>query len=146
MKVAAGMLCSGTLCIGLLAVALAAADLGDTPTIYRCGGEHVVYSDRPCGADASTHPIDGSRVTIYEAPSAQHASAPTPKKAASRPSNTGRKAAASHEQRQAKCNKLNQSLRDLRTKMRTGYGVEEGERLKARYRRLTEQRRAEKCR
>ncbi len=36
----------------------------------------------------------------------------------------------------AACAKLEQALRDVRTKMRSGYGAKEGERLKARHRQL----------
>lgn len=112
--------------------------------IYRCDTDvAVIYSDRACAPGAKPHEIDDSRVTVYESP-------PTAERAAKAASNTTRKpktrkVTADHEQRAARCDKLNDSLRDVRTKMRTGYGVKEGERLKARQRRLTEQRRAEKC-
>jgi len=138
---------SGNLCIGLLVLAFTETAVAGRPTIYRCGADPAVYSDRPCGAAASLHTSDDSRVTVYEAPPAtEQASTPVQKKSARPRLKASRKAAAGHEQRQAKCNKLDQSLRDVRTKMRTGYRVGEGERLKARQRRLTEQRRTEKCR
>lgn len=60
------------------------------------------------------------------------------------PSKTER-AVTAREQRQMKCAKLDQSLRDVRSKMRAGYGVKEGERLKARQRQLAGQRRMQKC-
>ena len=147
MEVAAASLRYGKRHSGLLALAYAMTALGDTPIVYRCGGEQVVYSDRPCGADANPHVVDDSRVTVYEAPPpSTHAPTAASKKPLRRPARTGRKAATSSEQRRAKCNKLDQSLRDLRAKMRSGYGVEEGERLKARQRQLAQQRRLEKCR
>lgn len=146
MKVAAATLRYGKLCIGLLALEYVAPAVGATATIYRCGGEPAVYSDRPCGTDATPHTIDDTRVTVYEAhPPSAPASSARLKKPASRPAKAGRNAAASDERRQAKCNKLDQSLRDVRTRMRTGYGVEEGERLKARQRRLSQERRLQKC-
>jgi hypothetical protein len=46
---------------------------------------------------------------------------------------------------QSKCAKLEQRLRDVRSKMRGGYGAKEGERLKARQRQLNGQRRTQKC-
>ena len=136
MRIAAGIV--------LLIVALNAVG---APTIYRCEqGGATVYSDRPCAADASPHEPDDSRVTVYEAPPASgRATSSATQKPAARRAKAGRQRATSHEQRQAKCSKLNQSLRDVRTKMRTGYGVEEGERLKERHRELTARRRSEKC-
>jgi hypothetical protein len=59
---------------------------------------------------------------------------------------SARKSAAAQAKHQATCGKLDQSLREVRTKLRTGYGVKEGERLKARQRQLAERRRTEKCR
>lgn len=139
MKFAAGIIFP----IAALTVAVA----GDAPTIYRCEqAGATIYSDRPCAADASAHELDDSRVTVYAAPATfgRATSAVTKRPAAVRPK-AHRQGAASPERRQVRCAKLDQSLRDVRTKMRTGYGVEEGERLKERHRRLAAQRRSEKC-
>jgi hypothetical protein len=136
----------GTLCIGLLALAFTETAVAGRPTIYRCGGDPAVYSDRPCSDAASLHTTDDSRVTVYKAPPVTEQASPPVQKKSARPRLEASRKAAGHEQRQAKCNKLDQSLRDVRTRMRTGYRVDEGERLKARRRQLTEQRRTEKCR
>lgn len=114
--------------------------------IYRCESEGgVVYSDRACEADADPHEIDDSRVTVYtpepvadRAPPARAAKPPKPRRA------KPKKAVDAGEQ-QSKCARIEQGLRDIRTRMRAGYGVKEGERLKARQRQLSEQRRARKC-
>lgn len=114
--------------------------------IYRCAGEDgVVFTDRPCQAGADPHEIDDSRITVYTpAPADVRASTASPAKPAkTRAARSGR--AADPDQHQAKCARLDQGLRDVRTKMRTGYGAREGERLKARQRQLNEQRRAQKC-
>lgn len=116
-------------------------------TIYRCdsaGG--LVYSDKPCATDATVHASDGSRVTVYEAPPiSERASQPRSKPSAiSKPARSS--AAATPAKHQAACEKLEQSLREVRTKLRTGYRVKEGERLKTRQRQLDERRRKEKCR
>jgi hypothetical protein len=139
MKVAAGVV------ISVLALGDAA---GDSPALYRCdNGGATVYSDRPCAADARPHQLDDSRVTVYEAlPRAERAASSRTNQRASRQSRASRDSAASYEKHQIKCDRLGRSLRDVRTKMRTGYGVDEGERLKERHRQLTAQRRAEKCR
>ena len=132
-------------CLALLALGLPSLGAADAPAIYRCDdGGAVIYSDRQCSPGARPHEIDDSRVTVYDAP-------PTPQrssKAASKPvrrATKNRKVDSDHEQRAVRCDKLKDSLRDVRTKMRTGYGVKEGERLKARHRQLTEQRRSDKC-
>jgi hypothetical protein len=133
-----------TLCAGGLALlsTVAAAE-----TIYRCesaGG--LIYSDRPCAADAEVHTSDGTRVTVYDAPPiSNHASPPRSK--SSRAARPARKSAAAADAKHAAtCAKLEQSLRELRAKLRTGYRVKEGERLKSRQHQLAERRRAEKCR
>lgn len=135
-----------------LAVVLAIAPLllaGTTdaqPSIYRCDGESgVVYTDRPCEAGANPHQVDDSRITVYTpAPAAERASTPTlAKQSKAKRAKPAR--AADPAVRQTKCAKLEQGLRDVRTKMRSGYGAKEGERLKARQRQLNEQRRTQKC-
>lgn len=115
--------------------------------IYRCESDRVgvVYSDRPCATDAAVHESSGARVTVYEAPPiSERASDPRPKAASM--AKAARKGAAAAAKQAASCAKLDQSLREVRTKLRTGYGVKEGERLKERQRQLAERRRAEKCR
>lgn len=119
---------------------------GAQPAIYRCEGEGgIVYTDRPCETGANPHEVDDSRVTVYTpAPAAKRGSASTPaKQPKSSRVRSGR--AADPAKHQINCARLYQGLRDVRTKMRTGYGVKEGERLKARQRQLNEQRRAQKC-
>lgn len=125
---------------------LIAHPAGAQTNIYRCTGEAgTVYSDRPCEGSAAPHEIDNSRVTVYT-PAAADKSA-TPASARPTKAKPPRKARppdpAKH---QLACARLEQALRDVRTKMRSGYGVEEGERLKARQRQLDQRRRLEKCR
>lgn len=119
---------------------------GAQPAIYRCAGEGgVVYTDRPCEPGANPHEVDDSRVTVYTpAPAAERASAPTPAKQPKRRRAKPARAADPAEHR-IKCAKLAQRLRDVRSKMRSGYAAKEGERLNARQRQLNEQRRTQKC-
>lgn len=134
---------SRTLCAASLALL---SSIAGAETIYRCesaGGP--VFSDRPCAADAAVHATDDSRVTVYDAlPISKRAS--EPRSRASAAGKSTRKSAAADERHRVACAKLEQSLRDVRTKLRTGYGVKEGERLKARQRQLAERRRTQKCR
>jgi hypothetical protein len=114
--------------------------------IYRCeSADGVTFSDRPCGANAAVHQ-SGDRISVMDAPPiSKRASEPRPRAA----DKTGHKGAAAHAdrlaKRQASCARLDQSLREVRAKLRTGYGVKEGERLKARQRQLAQRRRTEKC-
>jgi hypothetical protein len=133
-----------TLCAGGLALL---SSVAGAETIYRCeSGRGLIYSDRPCAADAAVHTSDGSLVTVYDAPPiSEHAS--TPRSKASQPSKSARNTAAAAEAKHREaCARLEQSLREVRAKLRTGYGVKEGERLKARQSQLTRRRRSEKCR
>lgn len=130
---------------GILLSALVQTSVAQT-AVYRCVGDSgVVYTDRPCATGADPHEIDDSRVTVYTPPPAvERASAPSP---AARPKTSRAKAgrAADPARHRLQCAKLDQALRDVRTKMRSGYGAKEGERLKARQRQLTERRRTQKC-
>ncbi|HEY0940683.1 MAG TPA: hypothetical protein VGE08_11345 [Steroidobacter sp.] len=124
------------------------ADVSGAQTaVYRCAGEQgVVYSDVPCDEAASVHEIDDSRITVYtplEITSGPAPAAVPAKQTKGRRIKPG--PAAGRDAHRIMCAKLDQRLRDVRTKMRAGYGVEEGERLKARHRQLNEQRRAERC-
>lgn len=115
--------------------------------IYRCAGEAgVVYSDRRCAPDAQPHEVDDSRVTVYS-PAVADKQAPAkaaPPPAKAKPSKRAR--VADPAEHRLACARLEQSLRDLRTRLRAGYRVQEGERLKVRQRQLQERRRLEKCR
>jgi len=130
----------------LLGSLLLTHPVGAQITIYRCAGEAgTVYSDLPCAQNADPHEIDDSRVTVYEPAPAdeQPAMTASAKPVKARPPKKVR--LADPARHRLACAKLEQSLRDVRTKMRTGYGVKEGERLKARQRQLDQRRRLEKC-
>jgi hypothetical protein len=119
---------------------------GAETTIYRCTiADATVYSDRPCALNADPHEIDDSRVTVYTpAPVEKGVPPATPAK----PEKARRikaKRLPDPAKHAATCAKLELGLRDVRTKMRTGYGVAEGERLKERRRQLDDRRRTEKC-
>jgi hypothetical protein len=115
-------------------------------SVYRCASEAgTVYSDRPCAENTDPYEIDDSRVTVYtpapaDEPPAKTASAKPTK--AKPPSKARLPDPAKHK---LACARLEQSLRDVRTRMRSGYGVKEGERLKTRQRQLDQRRRLEKC-
>ena len=127
----------------VLGLMLSAPVLAAEATIYRCPDQTgTVYSDRPCAENAAPHQIDDSRVTVYKPPPMSSTTSAKPTKA--KRAKAGRLPdPAKHE---AACARLEQGLRDVRTKMRTGYSAKEGERLKERQRQLDNRRRTEKCR
>ena len=127
----------------VLGLMLSAPVLGAAATIYRCTDQTgTVYSDRPCAENAAPHQIDDSRVTVYKPP--PMSSTTSAKSTKAKRAKAGRLPdPAKHE---AGCARLEQGLRDVRTKMRTGYSAKEGERLKERQRQLDRRRRTEKCR
>ena len=115
-------------------------------SIYRCTGEAgTVYSDRPCADAADIYEINDSRVTVYT-PAAANEQPPTKAAAKATKAKPAKRARLPDPaEHRLTCAKISQSLRDVRTKMRTGYGAKEGERLKLRQRQLDQRRRSEKC-
>jgi hypothetical protein len=110
---------------------------GAQTTIYRCAGEGgTVYSDRPCGQNAAPHRIDNSRVTVYTPPPAVKRPVTSASAKPARPGAAKKARLPDPARHRLACARLEQSLRDVRTRMRTGYGAQEGERLKARQRLL----------
>lgn len=116
------------------------------PPIYRCTGEAgTVYSDRPCAEAADIYEIDDSRVTVYTPAAADKQSPAKAAAEATKAKPVKRTRLPDPAKHRLTCAKIVQSLRDVRTKLRTGYGAKEGERLKQRQRQLDQQRRSEKC-
>jgi hypothetical protein len=114
--------------------------------VYRCTvGGVTTYSDRPCAPDAAPYQPDTSRVSTYDPPPVSPKATPAPpartapaRKHGSRGDDQVRHAAA--------CERLQNSLREVAARMRSGYNVKQGEQLRARKAKLEQQRRAEKCR
>ncbi len=114
--------------------------------VYRCTvGGVTTFSDRPCAPEAVPYRPDTSRVSTYDPPPASRTPAPTqpPPK-----SPTRRRGASDADQVQhaAACDRIRNSLRDVAERMRAGYDVKQGERLRERKAKLERQRRAQKCR
>jgi hypothetical protein len=57
----------------------------------------------------------------------------------------GGSVAADQARHKAECERVTQSLRDIRSKMRAGYNAREGERLRERQDKLEQKRRAAGC-
>ena len=123
------------------------ADAMEARVVYRCkAGGVTTFSDRPCDGNAQAFQADDSRVSSYKL--AEPVS--TPKGIdAPRTKHTIRKkrpASADPEKIAAVCEQVNSALRDIAKKMRSGYNVREGERLREQKPRLEIKRRARHCR
>lgn len=113
--------------------------------VYRCTvGGVTTYSDRPCAPEAVPYQPDTSRVSTYDPPPASRTAPAEPL----RKSPTRRRAPAGADQvrHDAACERIRSSLRDVAARMRAGYDVKQGERLRERKAKLDQQRRAQKCR
>ena len=114
--------------------------------VYRCTvGGVTTYSDRPCAPEAVPYQPDTSRVSTYDPPPASR----TPENDEPlRKSPSRRRGASDADQvrHAAACDRIRNSLRDVAARMRAGYDVKQGERLRERKAKLEQQRRAQKCR
>lgn len=118
----------------------------EAASMYRCEIAGVTtYSDRPCGADAKLHQPDEAAVSTYAAPVMS-----------SKPSATVKSDRATKKRRTSEsndaakrvelCDRLARSLKEVRSKMRSGYKAKEGERLRERLAKLKAQTEDAKCR
>lgn len=139
-----GAIYLGTVLCAAAVMPLSTAALADAK-VFRCEVNDVVtFSDRPCGPDAQVHEPDGTRVSVFAAPpiaKRSSLSAKTPRRD-TKQSDAIAMLQAKHKER---CTRIERSLNDIRSKMRAGYDVRQGERLRDRQRKLTQQRRDEKC-
>ena len=136
---------------GVFPIPQATAEPTAAHAIYRCkAADQITFSDRPCSADAQVYEVASGRVDPAQSePPAPAAAQPARSAGASKDTPRRRSAKPSADAARAKqvaCDGIESRLRDLRSKMRSGYGAREGERLKERHRALQERRRAMQCR
>jgi hypothetical protein len=112
--------------------------------IYRCKVNGVTtFSDRACGDTIEPYRMEFDNATQASRPGkhpeskARQEAAPRPARKPVEPSSPG--------SRQEACERLDQDLRKIRSQMRAGYSVKEGERLKGRLAGIQERRKAQKC-
>ena len=119
---------------------------GAQTTIYRCEIDGVpTFSDRQCGPELE--PIPTTALNVSEAPPAA-AKAPVASKSKSARSERRQDPALktpTQDKRADACAKLTLSLQEIRSKMRSGYGVKEGERLRERQNSLRERQKMAHC-
>ena len=121
---------------------IAAARLRRWFSIYRCAvGGVTTFSDRPC---ARRRPVpyqpDTSRVSTYDPPPASRTRAPAAAAAKSPATPACDRGGAGQVRHAAACDRLRNALRDVAERMRAGYDVKQGERLRERKAKLEQQR------
>jgi hypothetical protein len=135
---------SAGIAVVILTSATPLANAASAPAIFRCVENDVIaYSDRPCGSNASEYEPSDARISILEVTPP----APTkPARVKPKPARVDMVSIAEAQiQRARDCAKIELSMRDIRSKMRAGYDVKEGERLRDRERKLTAQQRELRC-
>jgi hypothetical protein len=127
------------------ASAVAAPLVNAAAEIYRCEIAGVAtYEDRPCSANAARYVPDAARINTYAPPPVRSDAPPGSHKPRRR--GAPRASIAAEQRKHAEeCRRIEDSLRDIQSKMRSGYNAKEGERLRARKAKLAERRRAHKC-
>lgn len=114
------------------------------PSIYKCEIEGVItFADRPCGGDAEPHRLGETVTNVYEAPPI----APSTSRSAKAPAKKPRIARTdrSEAKRAESCARIAQGLKEIRSKMRSGYTAKEGERLRERQVTLRARQREARC-
>ena len=138
---------SGALLCVLASMSIGANHLfAEESAIYRCKGADVVtFSDVPCEANAKRYQADLSRLSTYTPPPTSPSTRTTVKRAVPRELESSGSAAVTKAKRLEECERITQSLRDIRSTMRTGYTAREGERLRSRQEKLEGQSRKKRC-
>lgn len=132
----------------VLFAAQTAFEAAATPTfpsaVYRCVVEEVVtFSDRPCDEEAKHYVPASEWVSTVEVEKPSASAPRTPaRKAPSSPTNS---IAAAQKKHKEECARLEDALREVRSKLRAGYDVKQGERLKDRNRKLNADLRSKRC-
>jgi hypothetical protein len=130
----------------LIASAGFGADEAGTPRIYRCSlNGQIIFGDRPCSQVPSTE-VQLSSFNSYHAPGGTISGARKPASAAREPAGKRSESIAADQQKKKQhCQKLADQLDDLRSKMRSGYSGDQGEKMRNRQRQLERQRRTDRC-
>ena len=112
--------------------------------IYRCELNGVLtFSDKACGGTIEVYKMEFDNAEQGKASEgspgkARSAAAPPPARTVADSKQT-----VSHRQ---ECERMDESVRRIRSQMRAGYDAKEGDRLRERLAQVQERRRAQKCR
>lgn len=142
----------GIALIALAATLLMTRDSSGGDRIFRCeSGGKVTYSDRGCGENAEQAEIEPGPLNSFSPESSAKsrasadATSAASKKAAPRKARDG-SIAIEQQRAQQKCQRLADRLTTIEVKLRRGYTVDQGERLREQRRQIEQQRRTERCR
>jgi hypothetical protein len=120
---------------------------GEAPTpsaVYRCViNEVVTFSDRPCDAGAKHYTPDSEWVSMVDVTKTAASPGRVPSRKPKRAQVTS--IAAAQAKHKEECTRLEEALRDVRSRLRAGYDVSQGERLKERNRKLNADLRSKRC-
>lgn len=134
---------------GLLASVSHVTDAaGEGRTVYKCIAQGLTtFSDTPCSSTAQVYEADTSRISTYTPVehAATAASASVARKSAAPKARANGSIAADQARHAVECERLNNSLHDIRSKMRAGYNAREGERLRERQTKIEQKRRGAAC-
>jgi hypothetical protein len=137
------------LAIALISGIGTAAEPAGAQRIFRCEVKgQTTFADRPCPEAPSTE-VQLSPVNAYHA---EAATGPVSRQAAKaspgreRASKSSGSIANEQQKEQQRCQRLADQLATIRSKMRSGYTADQGEKLRERQRQLEQQRRTERCR
>ena len=131
----------------LLAVALASSmhltfAAENATTIFKCEIAGVTtFSDRPCGQDAQSQALDPAAINTYAPPPIAKIDSPPVAKKVGKASGEDR----SEAKRKEACARYASGLKEIRSKMRSGYTAKEGERLRIRAEKLRDSQRLARC-
>jgi hypothetical protein len=117
-------------CYGLVVTVMLAGHAHTAErSVYRCVADGVVtFSDRPCGSLMQVYSYEIASPAAAEAPAA--AKAPASAKPAQVRKPGQQRAQTRSSGREVGCERIQARLEQLRARMRAGYGVAEGERLR----------------
>lgn len=131
-----------------LLMAQTAAEVTASPSfpsaVYRCVVEEVVtFSDRPCDEQAKQYAPASEWVNTVQV----EKSSPSGPRTVSKPSRPvpSRSIAQAQKKHKEECARLEEALREVRSQLRAGYNVKQGERLKDRNRKLNADLRSKRC-
>lgn len=144
MRIAGLFLLSAGVLANYAQVSLAAESVGRT--IFKCKVDGVTtFSDLPCGQDAQSQALDPAAINTYVPPArvagAQERPLPSTSNKPPKPPREER----SEAKRKESCARYARSLKEIRSKLRSGYTAKEGERLRMRAEKLRISQRQERC-
>lgn len=121
------------------------------PLVYHCeSGGVPEYTDRPCSPQAPSRHVSASRLNTYTAAEAAHLDPSTPVSATAQRARGAHAAAAARVVAQKRahevaCDTLQMRIDRVNSRMRAGYRIPRGERLRAQWHQLKDDYYRQRC-